>query len=106
MLALARRGRCRGGRVQEEATPHKMAVQLPPVRERRFGASGRQSCLCDGPARQPGTTEGKIGIMSNERDCISEYFEAKAVSRGEFEALKRFGEAAKGFIGGSLWRFN
>jgi hypothetical protein len=28
--------------------------------------------------------------MSNERDCISEYFEAKGVSRGEFEALKRF----------------
>ena len=28
--------------------------------------------------------------MGNERDCISEYFEAKGVSRGEFEALKRF----------------
>ena len=30
--------------------------------------------------------------MSNERDRISEYFEAKGVSRGEFEALKRFGD--------------
>ena len=30
--------------------------------------------------------------MSDERDCISEYFEAKGVSRGEFEALKRFGD--------------
>jgi hypothetical protein len=27
--------------------------------------------------------------MRNERDRISEYFEAKGVSRGEFEALKR-----------------
>jgi hypothetical protein len=30
--------------------------------------------------------------MSSERDYISEYFEAKGVSRGEFEALKRFGD--------------
>jgi hypothetical protein len=30
--------------------------------------------------------------VSNERDCISEYFEAKGVSRGEFEALRRFGD--------------
>ena len=30
--------------------------------------------------------------MSNERERIGEYFEAKGVSRGEFEALKRFGD--------------
>jgi hypothetical protein len=30
--------------------------------------------------------------VSYERDCISEYFEAKGVSRGEFEALRRFGD--------------
>ena len=49
--------------------------------------------LCDGPAaKQPGITDGRIGIMSNERDRISEYFEARGVSRGEFEALKRFGD--------------
>ena len=30
--------------------------------------------------------------MSDEHDHISEYFEAKGVSRGEFEALKRFGD--------------
>ena len=30
--------------------------------------------------------------MSNEREIISEYFEAKGVSRGEFEALRRFGD--------------
>ena len=30
--------------------------------------------------------------MSNERDRISEYFERKGVSRGEFEALERFGD--------------
>ena len=42
--------------------------------------------------RQPSTTDGRICIMSNERDRISEYFESKAVSRGEFEALKRFGD--------------
>ena len=30
--------------------------------------------------------------MSNERDHISDYFEGKGVSRGEFEALKRFGD--------------
>jgi hypothetical protein len=30
--------------------------------------------------------------MSDERDHISEYFEAKGVSRGEFEALKRLGD--------------
>ena len=30
--------------------------------------------------------------MSDERDHISDYFEAKGVSRGEFVALKRFGD--------------
>ena len=30
--------------------------------------------------------------MGNEYDFTREHFEAKAVSRGEFEALKRFGE--------------
>jgi hypothetical protein len=30
--------------------------------------------------------------MSNERDRISEYFEAQEVSRSGFEALKRFGD--------------
>ena len=30
--------------------------------------------------------------MRNERDRIGEYFEANAVSRGEFEALRRFGD--------------
>jgi hypothetical protein len=30
--------------------------------------------------------------MSDERDHISDYFEAKGVSRGEFEALRRFGD--------------
>ena len=41
--------------------------------------------------------------MSNERDCISEYFEAKGVSRGEFEALKRFGDYQE-LAGGTLMR--
>ena len=30
--------------------------------------------------------------MSEERDHISDYFGAKGVSRGEFEALRRFGD--------------
>jgi hypothetical protein len=30
--------------------------------------------------------------MSNERDWISVHFEAKRVSRSEFEALKRLGD--------------
>ena len=30
--------------------------------------------------------------MSNEGGITSEYFEAKGVNRGEFEALKRFGD--------------
>jgi hypothetical protein len=30
--------------------------------------------------------------MSDERDHGSDYFEAKGVSRGEFEALRRFGD--------------
>ena len=30
--------------------------------------------------------------MSDERDHTSDYFEAKGVSRGEFVALKRFGD--------------
>jgi hypothetical protein len=30
--------------------------------------------------------------MGNEDGITSEYFEAKGVSRGEFEALKRFGD--------------
>jgi hypothetical protein len=30
--------------------------------------------------------------MSDARDHISDYFEAKGVGRGEFEALKRFGD--------------
>ena len=30
--------------------------------------------------------------MRNEHDFTGEHFEAKAVSRGELEALKRFGE--------------
>jgi len=30
--------------------------------------------------------------MGNEYDWMGEHFEAKAVSRGEFEALKRFGD--------------
>ena len=30
--------------------------------------------------------------MGNEYDCTGEHFESKAVSRGEFEALKRFGD--------------
>ena len=33
-----------------------------------------------------------MGITSAERDHIGDYFEAKGVSRGEFEALKRFGD--------------
>jgi hypothetical protein len=41
--------------------------------------------------------------MSNERDRISEYFEAKGVSRGEFEALKRFGDY-KELADGTLMR--
>jgi hypothetical protein len=64
---------------------------LPLTGKRGLGATRRESCLCNGPAaKQPGITNGGIDIMSNERDCISEYFEAKGVSRGEFEALKRF----------------
>ena len=53
--------------------------------------------------KQPGTTDGRIGIMSNKRDRIGEYFEAKAVSRGEFEALKRFGDYEE-LIDGTLMR--
>jgi hypothetical protein len=34
----------------------------------------------------------KNNFMGNNRDITSEYFEAKGVSRGEFEALKRFGD--------------
>jgi hypothetical protein len=30
--------------------------------------------------------------MGNEDGITNEYFEAKGVSRGEFEALKRFGD--------------
>ena len=57
------------------------------MRERGLGAPGREPRLCDGPAaKQPGTTDEKIDIMG------SGYFEATAVSRGEFEALKRFGD--------------
>jgi hypothetical protein len=41
--------------------------------------------------------------MSNEHDRISEYFEAKGVSRGEFEALKRFGDY-KELADGTLMR--
>jgi hypothetical protein len=41
--------------------------------------------------------------MRNERDCLTEYFEAKGVSRGEFEALKRFGDY-KELTDGTLMR--
>ena len=41
--------------------------------------------------------------MSDERDRISEYFERKGVSRGEFEALKRFGDY-KELADGTLMR--
>ena len=35
--------------------------RLPPVREWRFGASGREPRLCDGPAaKQPGATDSGI----------------------------------------------
>ena len=42
-------------------------------------------------------------LMSNERDHISDYFEAKGVSRGEFEALRRFGDYQK-LTDGTLMR--
>ena len=35
-------------------------ARLSPVRERRLGAPGRESRLCDGPARQPNTSNGRI----------------------------------------------
>jgi hypothetical protein len=66
-----RKGHClAGGGVRCPYWPSR----LSPVRERSFGAPRREPRLCDSAARQPGTTNGRIGIMSNARDCISEYF--------------------------------